>query len=67
MRRDLINLLQSATQNIIDLIVVFVLQTIILPLFVLWVLIKIAGNLLRKDFSGVIQKGYSELVPVQKL
>jgi hypothetical protein len=52
----------NAVNYIIDLIVVFLLQTIIIPLLVLWALIKLSGHFLTRDTTGRIEKKFKDLL-----
>jgi hypothetical protein len=45
---DLRNSVDKATDHIIDLMVVFLMQTIVVPILLLWVLLKAAGGLLLR-------------------
>lgn len=45
----------NAVEYIINLIIVFVLQTIIIPLFVLWALVKLTGFLFRSNMTIFIE------------
>ena len=63
--RQKLNLLKDKVANsvkhIINLIVVFLLQTVIVPLFVLWVLIKLAGNILSSNVANVLEKKLKDI------
>jgi hypothetical protein len=45
----------NAVEYIINLIIVFVLQTILIPLLVLWALVKLTGYLFRNNISIFIE------------
>lgn len=51
-----------ATEYLINLTVVFVLQTIILPLIVLWGLIRLTGNLIRPNISRAVEEKFKALM-----
>ncbi len=55
--------LSQYTEYIIDLIVIFILKTIVIPLMMLWLLIKLGGFLLNKNLwesaQGVIRQKMS--------
>ena len=63
--RRKLNLLKDKVANsvkhIINLIVVFLFQTVIVPLFVLWVLIKLAGNILSSNVANVLEKKLKDI------
>ena len=40
----------EVSENVLDMIVVFVLQTIIFPLLFLWMLVKIVQSIIRRPF-----------------
>lgn len=56
--------LSQYTEYIIDLIVIFILKTIVIPLFMLWLLIKLSGHLFDKSFWDSIQHSLkSKIIP----
>jgi hypothetical protein len=64
--RRKLNLLKDRVANsvnhIINLIVVFLLQTVIVPLFVLWALIKLAGKFLSDNVANVLEKKLKDII-----
>lgn len=50
----------NAVEYIINLIIVFVLQTIFIPLLVLWILIKLTGYLFRSNMTIFIEDKLKE-------
>jgi hypothetical protein len=50
----------NAVEYIINLIIVFVLQTIIIPLLVLWALVKLSGFLFRSNMTIFIEDKLKE-------
>ncbi|MFC1838165.1 hypothetical protein ACFL1N_01190 [Thermodesulfobacteriota bacterium] len=54
----------NAVEYIINLIIVFVLQTIIIPLLVLWALVKLTGFLFRSNIPIFIEEKLKD--PLQK-
>ena len=46
----------NSVNHIVNLIVVFLLQTVIVPLFVLWLLIKLAGKVLSSNVANVLER-----------
>ena len=54
--------ISSYTEYIIDLIVVFILQTIVIPLIVLWGLIRLFSHLLGVNIFEKIRPSLSRLM-----
>jgi hypothetical protein len=54
--------ISNSVQYTIDLIIVFLLQTVIIPLIVLWALIKITGHIFGDNFIGVFERKFRDLM-----
>lgn len=50
----------NAVEYIINLIIVFILQTIIIPLLVIWAMVKLTGYLFRSDIIVSIEESVKE-------
>jgi hypothetical protein len=68
--RDKLNLLKDKVSNavtyIVNLIVVFLLQTVIVPLLVLWALIKLTGQMLTTNMAAVLEKKFKNFASITK-
>ena len=58
----LIDKLKHATEYIINLIVVFILQAIIIPIFVLWALLRFISYIIDHDISSSFEKMFSKRI-----
>jgi hypothetical protein len=56
----------NSVKHIVNLIVVFLLQTVIVPLLVLWALIKLAGNFLSSNVATVLERKLKDITGMAK-
>ena len=56
----------NSVKYIINLIVVFLLQTVIVPLLVLWVLIKLTGQILSTNVANVLERKFKGFASMTK-
>lgn len=56
------NTVSGYIEYIIDLIVIFILQTIVIPLVILWILIKLFGSIFDKNLAETITPKFGNLV-----
>lgn len=54
--------ISNSVQYTIDLIIVFLLQTVIIPLIVLWGLIRLTANLFGDSFIGAFERKMKDLM-----
>ena len=52
----------NATENIIDIITVFILQTIVIPIIVLWLMMKLVQHLTGRSFQNIEDKLKSKIL-----